>query len=164
MSVDSSTLHLSQNFHLAQFAATDALKKTALAKLMESVHKDEMAPFYSLLQARLDFPLDKTLLASLVAKNTATLAKLEEKAADELLGETEKSDALIAIADHYYKIGDKAAAEKAYDSAYEKTGPLGHRIDIVFSLVRIGFFFRDHELINKHIDSAKMYAIFILTI
>lgn len=150
-------LHLSQTLHLAQHAETEAQKKAALTKLLDAIKKDEMAPFYTVLQARLGFPLDKALVDGLVAKNKAALAKLQEKLkdAEENLGETETSDALIAIADHYYNIGDKENAIAAFDKAYEKTGPLGHRIDIIFSLVRLGFFYRDHDLINKNLEKAK---------
>lgn len=42
--------------------------------------------------------------------------------------------------------------------ALEKTPGLGSRIDIVLTLVRIGFFFGDHGLINTYVTKAEAYA------
>jgi 26S proteasome regulatory subunit N7 len=43
----------------------------------------------------------------------------------------------------------------AYKLAYEKTGPLGGRIDILFANIRIGFFFGDNDLVSRNIDKAR---------
>jgi 26S proteasome regulatory subunit N7 len=43
----------------------------------------------------------------------------------------------------------------AYQVAYDKTAPLGHRIDIIFAQVRIGFFSRDNELCARKIERVK---------
>ncbi|KAJ3393842.1 26S proteasome non-ATPase regulatory subunit 6 [Lobulomyces angularis] len=132
-------LDLSQSWFLV-LNGNAAQKKTALQKLNESIKADH-----------------KEQIKSLQEKNDEALAKLEERLVDAEtnLGETDISDALIAKAEYLAKIGDKEKAEAAYRVAYEKTGPLGHRIDIVFSLVRIGFFFKDHDLINRNISKAK---------
>ena len=39
--------------------------------------------------------------------------------------------------------------------ALEKTPGLGSKIDIVLTLVRIGFFFGDHKLITTHLTKAE---------
>ncbi len=43
----------------------------------------------------------------------------------------------------------------AYRVAYDKTGPLGTRIDLTFAVIRIGFFFKDDDVISRHIEKAK---------
>lgn len=53
------------------------------------------------------------------------------------------------------EIGDKAAALTAFRNTYEKTVGIGYRIDLVFSLIRLGLFFLDHKLINANIAKAK---------
>lgn len=153
-------LHLSQPFHLVQHG-TEQQKKAALVKLIDCIKQDQMGPFYAHLIEKFGVTKEKALFDNLTAQNAATLTKLQERLADaqENLGETDISDALVAIADHYSKIGDKANAESAYSQAYEKTGPLGHRIDIVFSLIRVGFFYKDHDLINSNIDKAKRFVL-----
>jgi 26S proteasome regulatory subunit N7 len=42
--------------------------------------------------------------------------------------------------------------------ALDKTAGLGSRIDIVFSFVRIGFFFNDYDLISRNIERARRYV------
>lgn len=52
----------------------------------------------------------------------------------------------------------KDRAVEAQKLALEKTPGLGSRIDIVLTLVRIGFFFGDHDLINTYVAKAETYA------
>jgi 26S proteasome regulatory subunit N7 len=68
-----------------------------------------MAPFYKYACEELKAPVDQALLTSLEAKNTEQLHKLEErfKDAEQNLGETEISDALIATAQYHTQIGNK---------------------------------------------------------
>ena len=46
----------------------------------------------------------------------------------------------------------------AQELALEKTPGLGSRIDIVLTLVRIGFFFGDQKLITTHLAKAEKYV------
>jgi 26S proteasome regulatory subunit N7 len=48
---------------------------------------------------------------------------------------------------------------EAQTLALEKTPGLGARIDIVLTLVRIGFFFADHEMITSNLTKAEEYVI-----
>ena len=48
---------------------------------------------------------------------------------------------------------EKAAA--AYESQFEKTGPLGTKIDLVLAIIRLGMFFNDRIGVKKSIDRAK---------
>ncbi|RKO88458.1 26S proteasome subunit RPN7-domain-containing protein [Blyttiomyces helicus] len=127
------------------------------AKLLEGIKADNMAPYYVLVCEELKIPQDVALLAAMRAANEAELKRLEEKLEDAQtnLGETDISDALIAKAEYLSKIGDKEKALTAYRVALEKTGPLGHRIDLIFATIRIGFFFTDNDLISRNIDKAK---------
>ena len=47
---------------------------------------------------------------------------------------------------------------EAQKLALEKTPGLGSRIDIVLTLVRIGFFFGDHELITTQLKQADKFV------
>lgn len=89
-------------------------------------------------------------------KNAAEISRLDavKKDAVENLGETEVREALLAKAEYYSKIGAKAEAETAFRETYEKTSSLGQRMDILFNLVRIGFFFFDKDLISRNLDKA----------
>lgn len=46
----------------------------------------------------------------------------------------------------------------AQELAFEKTPGIGSRIDIVLTLVRIGFFFGDHDIITKYLAKAEEYV------
>ncbi|CUA68397.1 26S proteasome non-ATPase regulatory subunit 6 [Rhizoctonia solani] len=114
-----------------------------------------MAPYARLLA--IDGLVDEATIARLEAKNKEELEKLDArlKEAEETEGETEISDALRARASYLTRIGDKDQAVAAQKLALEKTPGLGTRIDIALTLVRIGMFFGDRELINENIAKAE---------
>jgi 26S proteasome regulatory subunit N7 len=133
------------------------LNQQAKDLIMKHVKEDEMAPFYELICKEFNFPIDNNLLNQLKKTNEEKLKQIEEKLEDaqQNLGETEISDALISKAEYLAKIGYKEKALSAYRVAYEKTGPLGQRIDMLFLQIRMGFFWNDNELTNKNIEKAK---------
>lgn len=116
-----------------------------------------MEPFYVHVCDTLKIKIDSKLQAALAAKNADKLKAFDEKTEDALknLGETEYSDALIAKAHYLCGIGARDQAVSAYELAFEKTAPTGHKIDILFSIIRIGFFFQDDALIHKYIEQVK---------
>lgn len=69
----------------------------------------EMASYYAHVVAALKIPNDAALVESMNTANKKILAELEAKIVDaeENLGETELSEALIAKAEHFSRIGDK---------------------------------------------------------
>ncbi|KAG0226054.1 26S proteasome non-ATPase regulatory subunit 6 [Actinomortierella wolfii] len=125
--------------------------------IMKKIKEDNMAPFYQLICEEQGWPVDKALLKQLETANEETLKKLEErlKDAEENLGETEISDALLAKAEHFAKIGDKEKSLTAYRVAFDKTVALGGRLDILFALIRTGFFYHDNDLVSKNIEKAR---------
>ena len=50
-------------------------------------------------------------------------------------------------------------AESGLRKAFEKTVPLGQRLDILFHQIRLGFFFMDHDLVTRNLQKAKRYSI-----
>lgn len=122
-----------------------------------------MAPFYVWMCPQLKWSPDASFLKGLEDKNAAELKRLDEKIVDAEtnLGETDVSNALIEKAQYLAKIGDKEKALSAYRVAFDKTGPLGQRIDIVFAILRIGFFFDDGDLVFRNIDKAKSYVVIL---
>ncbi|ELU42278.1 proteasome 26S subunit [Rhizoctonia solani AG-1 IA] len=114
-----------------------------------------MAPYARLLA--INELVDESTIAQLEAKNKEELEKLDArlKEAEETEGETEISDALRARASYLTRIGDKDRAVEAQKLALEKTPGLGARIDIALTLVRIGMFFGDRELITENLSKAE---------
>lgn len=127
------------------------------AKLMEAVKVDNMGPYYEYLCAEFNWPVDKSLLEQMLEKNRAEIQKLDEaiEDAEKNLGEMEVREANLKKSEYLCRIGNKTAAESAFRKTYEKTVSLGHRLDIVFHLIRLGLFYLDHDLITRNIDKAK---------
>lgn len=71
------------------------------------------------------------------------------------LGESDVRQAWLRKSEYLCQIGDKNAAEAAFQSTFDKTVGLGYRIDLVFNLIRLGLFFLDHKLISANITRAK---------
>lgn len=105
----------------------------------------------------LNWPLDKTLLATMKEKNEARLKELDAtiEDAEKNLGEMEVREANLAKAEYYSFIGDKENALAAFRKTYDKTVSIGHRLDLIFHLIRIGLFYMDHPLVSANIEKAK---------
>ncbi len=73
-----------------------------------------MGPFYEFVAGQLGIKVDAALAQSLNEKNKTKLTQLEDKLVDaqQNLGETDISDALIAKAEYLSRIGDKVTADQ----------------------------------------------------
>lgn len=142
-------------FLLLNSSAED--KELSKTILFEAITKDDMAPFYKLVCEENGYPIDHSLLDSMSLKNEDKLKEIESKMleAKESEGETEVFDLLKAKADYLAKIGSKDASVQAYREVYEKAGTLGQKLDLLFSFMRLGFFFHDNGLIEANIQKAK---------
>ncbi|OWK02775.1 PSMD6 [Cervus elaphus hippelaphus] len=107
-----------------------------------------MAPYYEALCKSLEWQMDVDLLNKMKKANEDELKRLDEELedAEKNLGESEIRDAMMAKAEYLCRIGDKT---------YDKTVALGHRLDIVFYLLRIGLFYMDNDLITRNTEKAK---------
>ncbi|GAA5962389.1 hypothetical protein JCM21900_005103, partial [Sporobolomyces salmonicolor] len=132
-------------------------REGAQEKLITGIENDEMAPYLEALTTALVFPPQPELLSTLQQKNKDELARIDAKLDDAKtnLGETEVSDALRDKAAYLARIGEKDAAVKAHEEAFSKTAGKGTKIDLVLSIIRIGFFHSDHDLISTSIDRAQ---------
>ncbi|KAF8644775.1 hypothetical protein AX16_008281 [Volvariella volvacea WC 439] len=151
-------LNLPQQLFLLSNVRFQHLHQNATAQLLEGIKTDKMAPYYraiTLTPSGIDF--DPLLLESMEKDNAEELQKLDNRLteAQATEGESEISDALKARANFLTRIGDKDRAIEAQNLALEKTPGLGSRIDIVLTLVRIGFFFGDHQLITENLKKAE---------
>lgn len=50
----------------------------------------------------------------------------------------------------------KDKAVESYEAVFEKSGPLGTKIDIVLAIIRVGLFFNDKAFVKKQIDRANI--------
>ncbi|KAG9044577.1 hypothetical protein FS837_007895, partial [Tulasnella sp. UAMH 9824] len=146
-----------QNYFVLSNSRLSHLHNEARSALVKGIQDDEMAPYYLSLPSLTPPLLSGDALNKLKEANTKTLETLDAalSSAYDTEGESEISDALRARANYLTKIGDKDKAVEAQKLALEKTPGLGARIDIVLTLVRIGFFFNDQEIIRTYMKKAE---------
>ena len=125
--------------------------------LMDAIKAKDMAPFYEECCQSLNWQINAELLAQMKAKNETEMKRLDEaiEDAEKNAGEMEVREANLAKAEYYSIIGDKDNALSALRKTYEKTVSLGHRLDLLFHIIRIGLFYLDHNLIAVNIEKAK---------
>lgn len=125
--------------------------------LMHCLCCQDMAPWYELICQDAGWKIDEKLLKTLKSKNEEQIKKLNDaiEDAEKNLGEMEVREAYLRKAEYYSRIGDKENAISTFRQTYDKTVSLGHRLDIIFHLIRIGLFFMDHDLITRNIEKAK---------
>jgi len=126
------------------------------AKLMETVVKYDMAPYYQSVCDQFKWPVDEQLLGQLRKNNEERLAALDAKILDavENLGDNEVREANLQKFEYYHIIGDKENTLKQFDLTLEKTMALGHKVDLVFSMIRATILHLDLELMDRYIKKA----------
>jgi len=126
-------------------------------KLLEGIVKDNMTPFYLECCKDLSWSVDQNLVNKMKQANDDKLKELDSKIedAEKNLGETEVREANLLKAEYLSLIGDKEQSLAQFRKTYEKTATLGHRLDLVFHQIRLGFFFMDFDVINRNLDKAK---------
>jgi len=127
------------------------------SKLENAIITDSMAPFYEYVAKELNWTTKEDVLTQMKTRNQDTLKELDAaiEDAEKNFGEMEVREANLKKAEFLCKIGDKEATITAFRKAYDKTVSLGHRLDIVFNLIRFGLFYMDHDLITRNVDKAK---------
>ncbi|KAI0823540.1 PCI-domain-containing protein [Trametes gibbosa] len=150
-------LSLAQNYFVLSTPSLNHLHQNARKELLAGIQADQMAPYYRVVTTTDALELDQALVARMEKENKEELDKIDERLeeAKKTEGETDIADALRARANYLTRIGDKDKAVEAQKLALEKTPGLGSRIDIVLTLIRIGFFFGDHDMITQHLSQAE---------
>lgn len=132
-------------------------RKAVQTQVLDTIFGANMSPVYERVCGELGLPVDPSRLSSMRDANSKRLNELEAKVVDaqENHGETEVREALLAKADYLASIGDLAAALEAFRVTEEKTVALGQKMDIVFSVLRLGILFEDWRLVRQRIADAK---------
>ena len=112
---------------------------------------------YTTLCEQFKWEKDSKKMEEMTKKNADKVKELKEKIADaeENFGESEVRQTNLALADHYAQILDKENAVSAYRTTLEKTVGLGEKLDLAFTLIRLGFFWKDNEMVLSNIEKAK---------
>ncbi|KAG8181890.1 hypothetical protein JTE90_026050 [Oedothorax gibbosus] len=137
----------------AEYQRDESMKR----RLLEAIKEFNMAPFYEEVCKDLSWPVDNALLETMKKANEEQLKKLDDaiEDAEKNLGEMEVRESYLNKAEYLSKIGSKEAALAVFRKTQDKTVSLGHRLDILFHIIRIGLFYVDHDLITRNIEKAK---------
>ncbi|EDV28981.1 26S proteasome non-ATPase regulatory subunit 6 [Trichoplax sp. H2] len=132
-------------------------KGQAKEQLMKNIEAANMAPFYQEICREMKWEVDDKLLNKMKLTNQAELKRLSDalEDAEKNRGESEVRDIMLEKAEYLSKIGDKDGSLIALRQTYDKTMALGQKMDIIFHLIRIGFFYTDHDLIKRNIQKAE---------
>ncbi|GIY68686.1 26S proteasome non-ATPase regulatory subunit 6 [Caerostris extrusa] len=151
--LEAESLEKNPNLELAQLkfllSSVEHQKDENLkCRLLEAIKENNMAPFYEEVCKDLTWPIDNALLELMKKANEEALKKLDDaiEDAEKNLGEMEVREAFLNKAEYLSRIGSKTQ---------EKTVSLGHRLDLLFHIIRIGLFYVDHDLITRNIEKAK---------
>lgn len=150
-----------KTFLLSLQSTSQKDKQSIAEEIHQLITKDQMAPFYLHISNSLKLlPFNKDKYDNLVKLNNeqidklnATIKELKEK--DE--GTLELSIAYNNLGAYYTQIGDfENAKTTLLNSAFKTAISLGAKIDILFMVVRLGFFYDDKLFIKQqlqHIES-----------
>lgn len=125
--------------------------------LLEAVKSQNMVPFYLNLCEDLKWPQDKAFVEAMNKANEEKLQQLDATLKDALenLGESEVREAKLAKANFYTRIGDREKASAQFRLTEEQTIGSGQKLDLVFTQIRLGLFWNDHNLITSNLEKAK---------
>lgn len=152
---------LLQHQHTPAKTLPDAETESYKRQLLELIKQHQMTPFYRRVWNEFKWPLDAALETELQVANDAEVQALDDQLADatQNLGDIEVLEALLAKARLYSRIGDKDAALEAFRIAGEKPQSINQKILVALHIIRIGLFFADLELVEKHIKKATAYVL-----
>lgn len=131
-------------------------KKDVREKLLATITNENMTHLYQKLFEDMKWDSDSTLVNKMKQANEEKITQLDAtiKDAVENLGESEVREAHAAKAEYFARIGDKENAVAAYRTTLEKTVGSGQKLDVIFTLLRIGLFWNDNDLITKTLEKA----------
>lgn len=139
-----------------QLSSSAASRRSLQDNAVSLIKAHLMAPAYIWFCNGIGECPDEALLESLRQQNDKDVAGFESKAkdAEENLGESEVRDALLEKAQYLHRIGNKDATQAAYDTVLQlKAMSIGQKFDIAFALMRLGFAFEDHRLIQTNLQA-----------
>uniref|UniRef100_K3X2N3 PCI domain-containing protein n=1 Tax=Globisporangium ultimum (strain ATCC 200006 / CBS 805.95 / DAOM BR144) TaxID=431595 RepID=K3X2N3_GLOUD len=127
-------------------------------ELLVLIKANQMTPFYKRVCAEFKWQVDADLVATMSAANDEEAKQLDAQLEDatQNLGDIEVLEALLTKARMYSRIGDEQAALEAFKVAGEKPQSINQKILVALHIIRIGLFFSDLDLVEKHIKKAAM--------
>ena len=152
---------VSDKTFLLSLCQQDNDKKSALVQeIIDLIDKDEMGPFYKYITNDLKLiPFDQNKYDALKKQNEKRIKELNENIEtlqknDE--GALELSISWNKLGAYYTQIGDfEKAKEILLGKAFETAISIGAKIDILFMVVRLGFFYDNKTFIKEKLQEIE---------
>lgn len=152
---------VSDKTFLLSLCQQDNDKKSALVQeIIDLIDKDEMGPFYKYITNDLKLiPFDQNKYDALKKQNEKRVKELNENIEtlqknDE--GALELSISWNKLGAYYTQIGDfEKAKEILLGKAFETAISIGAKIDILFMVVRLGFFYDNKTFIKEKLQEIE---------
>ncbi|GBG85988.1 hypothetical protein CBR_g40800 [Chara braunii] len=126
-------------------------------QVLDAIDRDLMISVYQSCCEEFGWKPDPSHLSRYGARIAEEIQRLDDKIkdAEDNLGESEVREAFLEKALFFVRIADKEKALEALKATEAKTVAIGQKIDLIFHILRIGFFCADFDLISKNLDKAK---------
>lgn len=149
---------LSEKEFYLQHADTD--KQVLVEEILATVKENNMAPYYKHLTNELPqyFFFDSELYKSMEEVNATKIAELKKAVQEAESEEETEADVVtttIKLAEYYTEIIDRHNATETYNKALQQSPGTGVKIDILLTLARISFFFKDYPGVSKHLTEVE---------
>lgn len=135
--------------------------KQALAnEILATVKENNLAPYYKHLTTELPqyFGFDADLYKSLSEVNEKKIGELKKVVQEAESDEETEVDVLsstLKLAEYYTEIIDRHNATETYNKVLLLSPSTGTKIDVLLTLARIDFFFKDYPGVSKHLSEVE---------
>lgn len=127
--------------------------------LMKSIIENELAPLYKHVAGEKlpQIEFDEKVYESLRKSNERKIDELNSKIKDASESEDELAlvEAWTNLGNFYALICDRENALKSLRKAFELAASAGSKIDILLTIIRIGFFFNDKRMVMKELETGQ---------
>lgn len=149
---------LSEHINVLRNPLLSSKHKESANKLAREVEERKLGALYRYVGEELQLiPFDKAKYAEFQKANDENTAKLQSGIEEASQAEDEGAvvDAWLALANHYTAVLDRTQALETLQKTADLTASVGAKIDIVLTMIRIGYFFTDKSLIAKELATAE---------
>jgi len=157
--VQDAGLELAQKaFALSRPECVPGVDKAKLKEeIMESLVAGARSDIYVKYCEDFGWMLDDKILGEMKTKNAEELKQIDDRIADAEanLGDSEVREALLAKAEFFARIGKRDEALAAFKTTEEKTVAVGQKMDLIFSVLRLGLIAQDYTAVKEGVEKAK---------
>jgi 26S proteasome regulatory subunit N7 len=152
---------LADHIYILRTGKLSSQHETSLDHLMANIKQEKLAPLYLYLHSEglpTVIPWDESLYQQLVAENEKQIEILQNKIKEAESEEEELAiiEGWVKLGEYYARIGNREEAIKTLRKAYNLTASSGVKIDICFTIIRIGLFFDDKSFVGSELDAVKL--------